>query len=305
MLLASVAPCATVEDETPLGAVVEWLEEAGARSMEPAEVRQILGKLERRLIQAGIDPSLARALATAPVAGVDEDPQGAVRHTLSRLRRFAASCARPGPAEREEAENVLDEVLADPVFDRTPREANALQRALHRMGEWFQRWFGVAGNIAAANWRLAMALMIVLLLLIVVMVVRQFAAWSRQARFSPSSGSVNLMGAPAPDLPDLVSAARSFAAAGRGLEALRLLVRASVEALRARALLPEEPGLTDLEGVRILGRTAAGPVHASFRELVQFHDRSVYGGAGVGSEVVERAIELTDVIVRGGAEVTP
>lgn len=98
-------------------------------------------------------------------------------------------------------------------------------------------------------------------------------------------------------LPDLIALARREAAAGRGLEALRYLVHGVVVSLRFRGLLPDEPGLTDLEGVRLLGESSEDELQRSFRELVELHDRGVYGGRGVPAAAVARAIELARRIV--------
>jgi len=305
LIATAVMPSEPADETISLDSVVDWFAADSDGKTDAGEVRRALEELERRLLGAGLDESLARALASPPFATIDDDPGAASRHALSRLRRFTEACARPEPGEQPQAAAVLEQVLDDPVFNRSMPEATLFQRGFHRIGAWFRRLLGTAGRIASENRLLASAFLIALLVAAVALVARQFAKWSRESRVDSGSDSIRMLDEILPDMSDLIARARRFAASGSGLASLRLLVRASIEALRSRTLLPDEPGLTDLEGVRILRRTAGAQVQRSFHELVEFHDRGVYGGAGVSPDVVERAIELTEKIVRRDLEATP
>ena len=95
----------------------------------------------------------------------------------------------------------------------------------------------------------------------------------------------------------MLARASAEARAGRRIEALKLLVLAATLALRTRGSLPDEPGLTDLEGLRILEQSAPEEMRSDFRELARLHDRGVYGGRTVDDRRVELASRLAGRIV--------
>ena len=99
----------------------------------------------------------------------------------------------------------------------------------------------------------------------------------------------------------LLSRAAELARAGRAPDSLRAAQEACVLALRGLGLLPEDPGLTDLEGVARLGN-APENVRSGYRKVTEAHDRVVYGGRAVPGDSLREAVDAATTVVRSAGE---
>jgi len=285
--------------------------------------RAASAELEQRLGEAGFDPALARALAaTAPVERFGEPagdvdvaagrPEaGAARaddasaaaagldRVARRLTRFDRACAVPQLQSPAGARSELEEILADPIYGNTPPLAGPLRRIGFEVRRRLGRIFGAVGRFAAANGRLlAVALLVLLLASAVLVLARIRWTGSRRRRADPAVAAASERLAPERTAAEgLIELARREAGAGRGRRAVRLLMQAAVLAFRLRGLLPAEPGLTDLEGLERLEPVTDAATRSAFGDLVNLHDRGVYGGAGTSRESVDRALALTERLV--------
>jgi hypothetical protein len=307
LMVASAATAQASPSPVLASEITEWLsariEQARASTPEEAAttVRETLDELRDRLVETGFDEPLARALTSTTISGPEGEPAPqparALRHVGARLQRFGEACSGSAPAARPAARAALEEILDDPVFVSTPPEATPLQRLTSRVRKWLGGVFGAMARVAAANTVVVLVVLGILLVAAVAFILSQVVRWSRPRKSRDAARRLRVETSRSSSLPDLLALARREAAAGRGLEALRLLVHGVVVSLRFRGLLPDEPGLTDLEGVRVLGESSADELHRDFRDLVELHDRGVYGGRGAPAGAVERAIELAQQIV--------
>jgi len=269
--------------------------------------RELLAELRETLVEAGLEEPLARALV--PVASSsDDDPLGPVAslgRARSRLASFAEASRRPTSRHDPEASRQLSDILNDPVFLAAPPEASWMQRLGARLRAFFGRVFGAFARLTAANAGLALALFALVvggaLAALIIIALRLLQSRRRYREPRPDKHLATPEGG---RLPELMERARSAASTGFRLEALRLLTRAAVVALRTRGDLPDEPGLTALESARILESRQAPPaLRRDFDGLVAIHDRGVYGGTGADGPALEEALAMAERLVAPPAAV--
>jgi len=316
LLAASSGAGASPPAPDPATASLEaatWLEgrmaelREGPESSAGRRARELLAELRETLVTAGIDEPLARALV--PVASSSDDdqygPLASLGRARSRLESFAEASRRPTSRHDPEASRRLSEILNDPLFLAAPPEASLTQRLGARLRAFFGRVFGAFARLTAANPVLALALFALVvgaaLAALIIIALRLLQSRRRyreprpEARLSTPDGS---------RLPELMEHARGAASAGLRLEALRLLTRATVVALRTRGDLPDEPGLTALESARILESRQAPPaLRRDFDRLVAIHDRGVYGGTGADDPALEEALAMAERLIAPPAAV--
>jgi hypothetical protein len=327
-VLAACWPAAAVA-----GAVTDladWLQREAERIRELPDgeartaARHVAGHLERRLREAGLDASLATALAAAPGTAAPEEGEesgdaeaddapprssawelaAGIDLVARRLRRFDQACAGEPVTQPAGAREELVGILAEPVFDRTPPQAGWGRRFGYEVRRRLGRLLGGAVGFAVANGALIFAAAVLVFLAALAFIVSRVVQARGGSRWTSHSGSAPAAeyerGEPAPASPAwLVGLARNEAAAGRGARAMHLLVQAALLALRTSGLLPDDPGLTDLESLERLEPVADASVRGELLDLVELHDRGVYGGAGVRSESVTRALEIAERLVAG------
>ncbi len=290
-------------------------------SKDPARTaRESLNHLRGRLVEQGLEPALARAVGgDLPVltpedekafAGEDlteaakleyseERARHALRAAQRRLETWQRQSAESAPEVPADAAPRLRQIMRDPAFDPGTQRAGALEQRTEALRRFIMSFLlGIARVLTAhpAVLRvivfagLALALFVFLRLLI-----RRLSAPARlphiEAGHAPAAGSHG------PAAEALLARARAEIAAGRLAQGLALLQAAVVSALRARGLLPEEPGLTDRE---LLGALASGPDPAladEFRPLVSLHDHAVYAARAPEAGAVRAALEAAADLV--------
>jgi len=186
---------------------------------------------------------------------------------------------------------VLGSVLEDPAFRKERRRASLLHRARLSFYRFLGRLFERARGLVASNLALVKAGILVLIGLAVAFVVYGIVTLLRRPpRRADLPAPVEGVDADRPaDEGALLFRADGEASAGRFVRALRLLEHAAIVILRKRGELPARPGLTDLEGVRVLRERRAGEATELFARIAELHDRAVYGGFPPGPAVVEEA----------------
>jgi hypothetical protein len=313
LLLAGVIPTSGAEElhstlreaSTGLKGPIERTEGAEDDRRE-ALVDETLSTLRRDLMAAGIDEPLVRALVPGSRAADDESrihPLARLRRQQRRLQRFADAVEKAPAAGRGDARTRLEAILAQPLFRKAVSEPGPLDRLRYWASRWLARAFRFMSSAVRANPWLAVGLFTLVVVAAIVAIGVLVSRSLRSGYTTPSrEGPGRSELASADPLPTLLARAREAARAGRGVEALKLLATAATLALRARGTLPDEPGLTDREGIRILATTAPAEVRDDFRDLAELHDRGVYGGKGADRSIVERALGLVGRILSRRAE---
>jgi len=259
--------------------------------------RGILNESRERLIEAGLGEPLARALV--PYASEEDIPPVVrLRRHRGKLLRLADAAERAPSGVSGESRERLESILDQPMFVDSAPEAGVLQRVQHWIRNKVFGLLNLVSNIVSANPALAIVLFS-LVLAGAVFGIGVLIARSVGSRAGPSASEEFVISEPAtPDvLPTVLARARAEARAGRRIKALELLVLAATLALRARGSLPDEPGLTDREGLRILEDSGPAEVRSDFRELTRLHESGVYGGQGVDDPLVELASRLAGRLV--------
>jgi len=315
-LLAAVSwagPAPTPDPATAAHEAATWLEERmaelreGPPSSAGRRARELLAELRETLVEAGLDEPLARALV--PVASSSGDdplgPLASLGRARSRLESFAEASRRPTSRHDPEASRQLSDILNDPIFLAAPPEASMTQRLGARLRSFFGRVFGAFARLTAANPVLALALFVLVvgaaLAALSIIALRLLQSRRRYREPRPDARTFTPDGSRSPEL---MERARGAVSAGLRLEALRLLTRAAVVALRTRGELPDEPGLTALESARILESREAPPaLRRDFDGLVAIHDRGVYGGTGADGPALEQAMAMAERLIAPPAEV--
>ena len=271
----------------------------------------IVRELRERLVRQGLDEDLAQALAPAPAFSVDEDSPQAVVHALQgtrrRLVRFAAASRRSPPPISEDAHDRLKSILEDPVFTSKGESASLMQRIVSALNRFLVPRMGRFFSAVARHPRLTLVVILLLAAAAAALILTRLAPWPRRilgpARLSSRSGTeLTQAGGASPY--ELLDRARAAHAAGQRVRALKVVELAAVTALRGHGALPDQPGLTDLEGIRLLRGHADEKVRRSFERLATLHDRVVYGGLPPDEPTISEALKLASILVRRPARET-
>ena len=297
-LAASTGGCA--EPAAAAREAADWLA-AGAEEQREGQVDETLRELGERLQRACIRPELAGALIEGPAVSDEASDAVNLERVERRLREFARAVEAPPPAEHPASRETARTILEDPMFRARPAQPGPLARAIRGLRRFIAQLFSTAVRLAISNPWLSVMLFVVVaggataLLLRVVL--------RRPRVVERATGARELLEVAAESGADeLLARARQEAAAGRRPEALRLLVTAATLSLRLRGLLPDEPGLTALEGKRRIATSASPRLAEDFDGLVELHDRGVYAGVGAGPDAVQRAFEIAGRLLATVAE---
>jgi hypothetical protein len=310
---AGVAPTTFDAARAGLAEKIEAAERAGDPLREELAERA-LSELREELTRAGVDRPLVQALVPDPDAGHENQlhPLARLRRQERRLSHFVEAVERRDATAEDtatlpvnDARRRVETILAQPMFRGEVAEPGPLQRARHWVHQRWRKLLNLISGVVEANSWLALTLFGVVVLAALaalgVLIVRTLGP---RSVVTPEPRILEPLDPLAVNLPDWLARARAEAEAGRCIEALKLLVLAATHALRSRGTLPDEPGLTDLEGLRILEATAPVELRGDFGDLTALHDRGVYGGQGADGAAVERAMRLARRIIVRAPEVT-
>ncbi|ANM31469.1 hypothetical protein ABI59_20715 [Acidobacteria bacterium Mor1] len=295
--LGTVALPAAAGTPEELSAVADWLAEELEGSGEVVDADSLQQELTRRLEDAGVDEPVAASLTDRRT---DETPDAALRRAQRRIERYAQAGRGAGRELPEGSTGRLARILDDPQFVDEPEGVGTMERLSRRLMEWIGGLIGRVFSLFGGG----TVTVLLLLALSIFVVVAAFVLLRWLMRLDP---------APIQQLPyreghhqtlaldatpqAMLEAARGELTAGRLIEALRLVERAAIGALKSRGLLPREPGLTDRESLRELRDGAAPDLRAALTELVSIHERFVYSGEGATRELTGRALDLGTSIV--------
>jgi hypothetical protein len=317
-IVVTLSPAAAADLSQTLDEAVTRLAERVVQAEQADEDRraqiaeQALSELKQNLLQFGTDQALVQALV--PQRGTDDDrelhPLAQLRRQQRRLSRFAEAVAE-NPAYRADALTPssaetrarLTVILEEPMFRSTPVEAGPLERARHWLSSRWNKLMRTVSGVLEGNFWLTLSLfgavVIAALVGLGILLVRTVGTGDDTSELRVFEEPVETS---SPELPALFARARAAAGAGREIEALKLILLAATTALRSRGELPRQPGLTDLEGLRILESGESVELRGDFGDLAALHDRGVYGGRGVDDAAIERAMHLSRRIVTRAPE---
>jgi len=312
VLILAILPVLAGESKDPAANAHEgaaWLasrltEIRAASASDSADLtRRSLDGVRERLVEGGMEEDLARVLTAGP-HGVGEDQARqrsprALEIARRRLEAFAKAASRADPAVPEGARPRLLRILEDPVFKTMAAGASLFERLIDGLNRFFLHLLERVVDFLGSYPRFVDWIVLAMIVGALVAAAARLAASTLRrdrpgARTPPLAAEAETA---ALDAEDVLDRARAYAASGGLSRALRLLEMAAVMALRARGDLPRQPGLTDLEGVRLLRERAAPELRSAFERLTALHDRLVYGGRRVETEAVNEAAILAEDIV--------
>lgn len=270
-----------------------------------AAMREDLGALRQLLVQRGTDIELATALIALPEELLLTDSRAravaALQIVRRRLDHFEAATHRTWPETPGDARARLEQILKDDAFNLEPQDPAGVTDLLTRIQAWIgsmlARMFHAIASRPFLVRAIAYGLITVLVIALGWVIVRLLARGPAGRRAMPvvTHRPVTADVRPA----EVLSRAQRFAGAGQWREALGTTQAAAVLALKFRGALPDEPSLTDLEGIDALHPDVDRNDRSRFERLVGIHDRAVYGGIAPGDDAVDEALVLGSALVRG------
>ena len=297
VILAALLLPAAAGDPEQLSATVDWLAQELKRSGEDGDRDDVRQELIRRLEDAGVDDPIVTSLTDRRS---DESPDAALRRAQRRIAHYAEAGQRVLREVPEGGAGDLARILDDPQFEAEPEEVSTMERFSRKLMEWIGS--AAVGVFSIFSGGMALYLLILLVSTFVIVIAFFLLRWLMRMDRTPDRQlpyreghhqALDLDATPQA----MLEAARKELSAGRLVEALCLVERAAIVALKNRGLLPREPGLTDRESLRELRDGAAPDLRAALTELVSIHERFVYSGEGATRELTGRALDLGTSIV--------
>jgi len=217
------------------------------------------------------------SIPVAPLLG-DDDAPIAVEAARSRLRVVLAQLDAATSDHTRERLDVLDGILAGPVFQRRESLLDQVRRWL---SELLERWFSSSQPIAAATpatGNLAQFVGWVVVGIAAVALILLLARWIQTVRRA-FVAEANRRRSETDALPTTPTAARQAASRhaqdGDYRAAVRYLYLAALMTLQERRIVPRDPSLTNRE---VLARTPTeAPIHAPLASVVEVFDDVWYG----------------------------